>query len=150
MEGWPTTAAKGSAIVARSHLAGLHYVQVNFHDVDFDVRLDELVGHDVDVVFALSVYRNLDLGHRDRMLAYALRRARRGIVVEGHATVEQDSPDMYLRLLGELGMQLAHAGLALSCRLGRVCVCVSGSVGGVRSFVQRYQAGGELRRNARL
>ena len=149
MEGWPTTAAKVSAIVARSHLAGLHYVQVNFHDVDFDVRLDELVGHDVDVVFALSVYRNLDLGHRDRMLAYALRRARRGVVVEGHATVEQDSPDMYLRLLGELGMQLAHADLAL-CRLGRVCVCFRFSGRGALVFVLRHQAGGERRRNARL
>ncbi len=34
---------------------------------------------------------------------YALRRAAVGVVLEGHATVLQDSVDMYTRLLGEMG-----------------------------------------------
>lgn len=103
VEGWASTAAKGAVMVGNAHLHGLTYLHLNFHDLDFDVTLDTLVPQQVDIVMVLSIYRNVDLGHRDRMLAYALRRAAVGVVLEGHATVLQDSVDMYTRLLGEMG-----------------------------------------------
>ena len=59
-------------MVGNAHLHGLTYLHLNFHDLDFDVTLDTLVPQQVDIVMVLSIYRNVDLGHRDRMLAYVV------------------------------------------------------------------------------
>jgi hypothetical protein len=103
VEGWPDTVATGHRMAPLTQLQGFQYFEVNFHNVDFDVLIDAVVPEPVDIVLVLSLYRNVDIDHRDRMFAYALRRARVGVVIEGHADSVIDTEQFYRRVLFDHG-----------------------------------------------
>jgi hypothetical protein len=108
-----------------TQLQGFQYFEVNFHNVDFDVLIDAVVPEPVDVVLVLSLYRNVDIDHRDRMFAYALRRARVGVVIEGHADSVIDTEQFYRRVLFDHGAaphrRCPHVVALLGCVV--LCAC---------------------------
>jgi hypothetical protein len=111
VEGWHETAAVGESLAQLVNLAGLRYVRVNFNTATFDLELDRQVPGSVDIVMLLAIYRNVGLDHRDRMLGYALRRASRAVVIEGHADAVLDSAEYYYWVLKQHGavlVQLDH------------------------------------------
>ena len=95
VEGMKDTYRVAGEIGKTIGFTNLHYLNVDFNNLNFKKKIDEYYPHNVDFSFFLSVYRTKELTQRDKLFQYIINKTNKGIFFEGHAHPKIDTIEYY-------------------------------------------------------